>query len=73
MVMKMDEHPDREVQAAIVRLADALCSFERATGIESVVIIRETSGFCARFMSGKPNIPDDIPDNVPLKIIQSKS
>jgi len=28
------EHPDREVQAAITRLADALCSWERATGRE---------------------------------------
>jgi hypothetical protein len=54
MVVEMQEHPDKEVQAAIVRLADALCTFERATGIENVMIIREKGGFVFRAISGKP-------------------
>ena len=55
------QHPDKEVQAAITRLSDALCTWERNTGRESVMIIRE-NGFCFRAISGKPNVPDDISD-----------
>lgn len=58
----MFEHQSPEVQAAIVRLADALCTWERTTSIESVLIIRESNGFVFRALSGKPNIADDIPD-----------
>lgn len=47
------QHIDRDVQSAITRLNDALCSWERATGIESVLIIRGI-GFCHRSVSGKP-------------------
>ena len=56
------QHPDPEVGAAIIRLTDALCSWERSTGRESVLIIRE-QGFCYRALSGKPTIPDDIEDS----------
>jgi len=56
------EHPDREVRAAIIRLADALCSWERETSLESILIIREQGGFFFRAASGKPDIPDDISD-----------
>lgn len=56
------EHPDPEVQQAIVALCDRLCSWERATGRESVLILRERCGFVFRAQSGKPGIPDDIAD-----------
>ena len=56
------EHPNKEVQSAIVRLNDALCMCERATSRESVLIIREQGGFEHRSVSGKPNVPSDIPD-----------
>lgn len=55
-------HFDQEVQAAIVRLSDLLCEWERATGRESVLIVREQYGFVYRAASGKPGIPDDITD-----------
>lgn len=42
------EHPDREVQAAIVRLNDALCKWERSTGRQSVMILREQGNFVHR-------------------------
>lgn len=58
------QHPDREVNQALVRLNDALCSWERSTGRESVLILREVGGFVHRTASGKPNIPDDIPDEI---------
>jgi hypothetical protein len=56
------QHPDREVQAAITRLCDALCMRERNTGRESVLIVREQGGFVFRASSGKPNIPEEITD-----------
>jgi hypothetical protein len=55
-------HPDREVQAAIVRLADALCTWERETGRRSVLIVREQEGFVFRAANGKPGVPDDVSD-----------
>lgn len=58
----MQEHPNQEIRAAIIRLSDALCSYERNTGRESVLILREQGGLVYRAMSGKPGIPDDIPD-----------
>jgi len=58
----MSEHKDPEVWAAIIRLNDALCSWERATEVEAVLIIREQGGFVHRSVSGKPNVPDDITD-----------
>ena len=56
------EHKDPEVQKAIIRLDDALCSWERATGIDSVLILREQGGFRHRAVSGKPDVPVDITD-----------
>lgn len=65
------EHPDREVNHALIRLNDALCSYERATGRESILILREQGGFVHRSASGKPNtIPDDIPDEMLLERIK---
>jgi len=63
------EHKDPEVQKALNRLNDALCMWERATSIESVLILREQGGFVHRSISGKPNIPDDITDSEIIKII----
>lgn len=57
------EHLDEEVRQAIIKLCDALCSWERATSRESVLIIREQYGFCYRAVSGKPGVPDDITDS----------
>jgi len=57
-----NEHPDKEVTAAIIRLSDALCQWERGTGRESVLIIREVGGYSYRAQSGKPNVPDFVTD-----------
>jgi hypothetical protein len=56
----MDAHPDPEVRAALTRLLDALCSWERSTSRESVLILREVGGFEVRACSGKP-LADDNP------------
>ncbi len=63
------EHPDAEVQAAIIQLCGRLCTWERATGRESILVLREQGGFCFRADSGKPldSGLDDIPDEMLLR------
>ncbi len=61
----MERHPDPEVQAAITRLLDALCTWERSTGRGSVLILREAGGFEVRAQDGKP-LSIDVPDDVLL-------
>ena len=58
------EHPSERVQAALVRLNDELCSWERSTGRQSILILREQGGFEHRSASGKPNIPYDVEDDL---------
>lgn len=53
------QHQCPEVRKALIQLDDALCSWERATGVESVLVLREQGGFVHRAVSGKPDVPDD--------------
>ena len=64
-----NEHPDPEVMASIIRLSDALCQWERGTGIESVLIIREPN-WSYRAQSGKPGVPEFITDEDLLKMVE---
>lgn len=64
------EHPDKEVQSAIVKLNDALCMWERSTFRQSVLIIREMGGFEHRSVSGKPNVPSDVSDDDLFNIVR---
>ncbi len=63
-------HPDPEVNQALIRLNDALCTWERATGRTSVLIIREEGGWTHRSMSGKPDVPLDVGDQQLLATIR---
>lgn len=63
------QHPDPDVEHAIIRLCDALCMWERSTGRQSVLIIREQGGFVYRAASGKPIIPEDITDAEAVEIV----
>jgi hypothetical protein len=56
------QHLDSEVQAAVIRLCDALCQWERATGRSSVLILVEQGVFKFRAMDGKPNVPEYMSD-----------
>ena len=62
--MTFQEHSDPDVQAALIRLCGLLCSWERATGRESLLILRETGGFQFRADCGKPldSSLDDVTD-----------
>lgn len=61
-------HRDEIVNDAIVRLSDALCEYERATFIDSVLIIRERKGFVYRAISGKSNVPNNLSDDKLLEM-----
>jgi len=56
------EHADKNIRQALIQLNDALCTWERNTGLQSVLILREQGGFQHRSMSGKPGIPHDVTD-----------
>lgn len=64
-------HPNPEVQKALIRLNDALCSWERSTEKESILILREQGGFVHRSVSGKPGVPEDITDSQMVRAIIS--
>jgi len=66
----MHHHPSEDVQAAIVRLADALTSWNRTTSRDNLVIIKDTVGVEYRAFSGAP-IPEDITDEEALKAFET--
>lgn len=63
-------HRSEEVEKAIITLADALCTWERATSIQSVMIIREVGGFQFRAVNGKPNVPSHVTDKELFELIR---
>ena len=63
------EHKDPEVQRALVRLLDALCTWERATGRENAFILREDD-YCCRAQNGKCVVPVDIPDEAVFAFVR---
>jgi len=48
------QHPDEDVQQAIIRLNDALCSWERATGRQNLLVVIEQGGYEFVADCGKP-------------------
>lgn len=64
------EHPCPEVRAATIRLLDALCTWNRNTGRENVVILKDTAGCEYRTLSGVPQ-PEDITDAQLLEAFES--
>jgi len=63
-------HLDKEVRAALTRLDDALCLWERNTGRESVLILREVDGFVHRSVSGKP-VSDSLDDITDAELVSN--
>jgi len=57
----LHQHPSPDVRRALLNLADALCSWERTTGRDNLLIVKDTVGCEYRSLSGAP-VPDDIPD-----------
>ncbi len=65
-------HPDQDVNTALIRLNDALCQWERNTGRQSVLILREQGGYVHRSMSGKPNTSDMVIDSELLETVRER-
>lgn len=63
----MKQHPCAEVSLAILRLNDALCTWERNTG-QATALIVQSSDYRHRSLDGKP-VPDDIPTESLLDIV----
>ena len=64
--IQWQEHTERELEqrARAHRACDALCTWERSTGRETILILREMGGFAFRADNGKPldSSLDDITD-----------
>lgn len=62
--MSYAQHPSTEVRNALVRLCDALCSWERSTSMTSALVLRESGGFVFRALDGTPLSPaqNDVSD-----------
>ncbi len=63
------DHLDGDVQKALVDLSTALVQWERGTGRQSVLILREEPDFVCRLNSGKPGVPEDVTDSLLLRAI----
>jgi hypothetical protein len=57
----MFDHPADDVRAALVRLMDAMTTWERNTGRHSVIIIKDEVGGQYRALDARP-VPQDMPD-----------
>lgn len=66
----LHEHPSEEVRAAAIRLMDALSMWNRSTGRENVVIIKDSIGCEYRALSGSPP-PDEISDQHMLEAFKN--
>ena len=56
-------HSDEKVQAAITQLCDALVTYERNTGIHSILILKDGEGFVLRSVDGRGyNVFEDVSD-----------
>ncbi len=63
------KHDDGAVNQALIKLNDALCMWERSTGRQSVLIVREEGGWEHRSLSGKPGLPADVTDQMLLDTV----
>ena len=66
----LTEHPSEEVRRALLHLLDALCSWERSTGRENLLIVKDAIGCQYRSVSGCPT-PKDTGDHTLLELFDS--
>ncbi len=64
-----EDHRDPHVQRALINLLDALCEWERVTGIASAFILLEEGGFKIRSLTGRGSVPDHITDEELLNLV----
>lgn len=71
--MNYQQHSDPDVETALIRLCDALCTWERSTGRESLLILRETGGYQFRADCGKPLDSDDMTDEQLVQVLRHRA
>jgi hypothetical protein len=52
--MTINQHPSEEVNQALTRLLDALCTWERNTGHHHLLILKDSCGFQSRVLDQVP-------------------
>jgi len=64
----LHDHPSKDVRAALIRLLDALTTWNRTTGRSNIVIVKDTveGGLEWRSLDGSP-LPDDMTDDEALE------
>jgi hypothetical protein len=67
------QHPDAEVRQALIRLCDALCSWERATGRQNLLLLIEQPAFDFAADCGKPLTDQSRAGRSPSEIIEAFS
>jgi hypothetical protein len=65
----LHEHPDKNIRRALIELIDALCSWERSTGNEHLIIVKDTArdGYEYRVFTSSP-VRDHTGDHALLEI-----
>jgi hypothetical protein len=60
----LHKHPDENVRKALIGLVDALCSWERSTGNEHLIIVKDTAraGYEYRVLASSP-VPEHMGDH----------
>lgn len=64
------EHPSEDVQAATIRLLDALCMWERSTGRHHILIVKDSIGVDYRSFDSAP-VNDMTSDAVLLEMFDN--
>lgn len=68
----LHEHPDENVRRALIGLVDALCSWERSTGNEHLIIVKDTAreGYEYRVFTSSP-VPTHTGDHALLEMFDT--
>lgn len=68
----LHNHPDESVRKALLELVDALCSWERSTGNEHLIIVKDTAreGYEYRVFTSSP-VPNHTGDHALIEIFDS--
>jgi len=63
----LHNHPSPDVRKGLLALLDALCSWERSTGREYLLIVKDAGGYGYRSLTGSP-IPEHTGDHTALEL-----
>lgn len=67
----LEHHPSPEVRKGLLALLDALCSWERSTGRENLLIVKDSIGCEYRSISGSGDLPKHTGDHAMLEMFEN--